>query len=66
MKLFFVVLLCFVSLGLFAQKRPYYGGGKHTTSHGGYYQGGSGSSHKGGHYKNYSTGNHYGIHKRRY
>lgn len=44
--------------------RIIYGGGKHTTSHGGAYLGGSsGSSHKGGHYKNSATGNHYGKHK---
>ena len=43
--------------------RPYYGGGHHTTSHGGHYSSGKGSSHKGGHYKNARTGNHYGRHK---
>jgi hypothetical protein len=43
--------------------RIYYGGGHHTTSHGGYYKGGQGSSHKGGHYKNPKTNNHYGRHK---
>jgi hypothetical protein len=43
--------------------RPYYGGGKHTTSHGGHYIGGLGSSHRGGHYFNLGTGNQYGIHK---
>ena len=43
--------------------RPYYGGGRHTISHGGSYPGGHGSSHKGGHYKNANTGNHYGRHK---
>lgn len=43
--------------------RPYYGGGKHTTSHGGTYPSGVGSSHKGGHYVNPNTGNHYGRHK---
>jgi hypothetical protein len=41
----------------------HYGGGHHTSSHGGHYAGGSGSSHKGGHYKNSHTGNHYGTHK---
>jgi hypothetical protein len=45
-------------------KRPYYGGGHHTSSHGGHYAGSTGgSSHKGGHYKNFRTGNHYGRHK---
>jgi hypothetical protein len=41
----------------------HYGGGRHTTSHGGKYPGGRGSSHKGGHYKSSNTGNHYGTHK---
>ncbi|MGI4864918.1 MAG: hypothetical protein ACRYFZ_13420 [Janthinobacterium lividum] len=44
----------------------YYGGGSHTTSHGGAYQGvepGAGSSHKGGTYQNSNTGNQYGRHK---
>jgi hypothetical protein len=40
-----------------------YGGGHHTTSHGGTYVGSSGSSHKGGSYRNFSTGNQYGSHK---
>jgi hypothetical protein len=44
-------------------KGPYYGGGKHTTSHGGKYTGAKGSSHKGGHYTNPRTGNQYGSHK---
>ncbi len=44
--------------------RPYYGGGHHTSSHGGHYSGSySGSSHKGGHYNNYKTSNRYGRHK---
>lgn len=43
--------------------RVYYGGGKHTTSHGGTYIGGVGSSHKGGTYINPSSGNRYGIHQ---
>lgn len=43
--------------------RPYYGGGHHTTSHGGRYSGGTGPSHKGGHYKNPGTHNRYGKHK---
>jgi hypothetical protein len=43
--------------------RPYYGGGKHTKSHGGDYVGGQGSSHKGGKYTNPSSGDRYGIHK---
>ena len=43
--------------------RPYYGGGKHTTSHGGQYPGATNSHHKHGHYNNWRTGNRYGIHK---
>lgn len=43
--------------------RPYYGGGTHTTSHGGTYIGGNGSSHKGGTYSNPSSNNRYGIHQ---
>ncbi len=52
-----------VSSHSFVSVRPYYGGGHHTTSHGGHYAGGHGSSHKGGHYVNPRTGNHYGRHK---
>jgi len=42
---------------------PYYGGGRHTSSHGGTYLGAFGSSHRGGHYRNVSSGNRYGRHK---
>lgn len=44
--------------------RPYYGGGKHTESHGGTYRGGQGgSAHKGRTYRS-PTGSHsYGKHK---
>lgn len=42
--------------------RFYYGGGKHTSSHGGTYVGGHGSSHKGGHYIG-PHGHKYGRHK---
>jgi hypothetical protein len=42
---------------------PYYGGGHHTTSHGGTYRGGSGSSHRGGHYSNPRTRDNYGRHR---
>lgn len=56
-----------LSLSIFfvlpAQARPYYGGGHHTTSHGGSYKGGKGSSHKDGKYRNEKTGNQYGKHK---
>jgi hypothetical protein len=43
--------------------RVYYGGGKHTTSHGGTFVGGTGSSHKGGTYSNPSSNDRYGIHQ---
>jgi hypothetical protein len=43
--------------------RPYYGGGKHTASHGGKYSGGRGSSHKGGKYRSPSGQHIYGRHK---
>jgi hypothetical protein len=43
--------------------RPYYGGGKHTTSHGGQYPGATNSHHKNGHYNNWRSGNRYGVHK---
>ncbi len=44
--------------------RPYYGGGHHTTSHGGNYMGAyGGSSHKGGHYSNAMTASRYGRHR---
>jgi hypothetical protein len=46
-----------------SSSRPYYGEGKHTTSHGGHYQGEKNSHHKGGHYKNPKTNNNYGKHK---
>lgn len=42
---------------------PHYGGGKHSSSHGGNYAGGKGSSHKNGSYKNNKTGDQYGKHK---
>lgn len=43
--------------------RVSYGGGHHTSSHGGTYKGGQGSSHRGGEYKNTRTSNSYGKHK---
>jgi len=47
-----------------AHSRTYYGGGHHTSSHGGHYSGAhSGSSHKGVQYRNARTGNHYGRHR---
>jgi len=45
--------------------RPYYGGGKHTTPHGGQYPGATNSHHRNGHYNNWRTGNRYGVHKLR-
>lgn len=61
LSLFFAL---FLFSAVFAQKgsRPYYGGGRHTSSHGGSYPGSVNAHHKGGHYKNYSSGNRYGIH----
>jgi len=43
--------------------RPHYGGGKHTSSHGGKYINGQGQSHKGGKYRNPSGVPVYGTHK---
>jgi hypothetical protein len=44
--------------------RPYYGGGKHTASHGGQYPGSTNQHHKNGHYRNPRTGaDQYGKHK---
>jgi hypothetical protein len=44
--------------------RVSYGGGHHTSSHGGHYSGSySGSSHRGGSYHNVRTSNRYGRHK---
>ena len=56
--------ILFLNISAFAQKgsRPYYGGGHHSTSHGGDYPGSTNSHHKGGHYQNYSSNNRYGIH----
>lgn len=44
--------------------RVYYGGGHHTSSHGGSYRGAiGGSSHRSGHYTNPRTSNRYGRHR---
>jgi hypothetical protein len=43
--------------------RPYYGGGRHSKSHGGTYPRSTNSHHKGGHYRNPRTNNRYGHHK---
>ena len=65
--LFISASLSFTTVPAFAQRshssRPYYGGGKHTESHGGHYQGEQNSHHKGGHYKNPKTSDRYGKHK---
>jgi hypothetical protein len=56
------LLLGFSLISTSAFAGPRYGGGHHTSSHGGSY-GTSGSSHKGGHYTS-RTGSHtYGTHK---
>ena len=66
-KLMLFVITLFITAISFAQTRhPYYGGGHHTTSHGGYYAGSTNAHHRGGHYKNYRTVNTYGRHKRRW
>jgi len=66
--MFAVVLLCSTGVadargGGHSGGRVSYGGGHHTTSHGGSYLGGSGSSHRDGEYSNPSTGNQYGTHR---
>src|ERR1039457_4018337 len=44
--------------------RPYYGGDKHTESHGGQYPGATNEHHKNGHYRSPVTGqDQYGKHK---
>jgi hypothetical protein len=60
-----LILLLSFNLSFAGTSHPHYGGGHHTTSHGGHYSGGSsGSSHKGGHYTNTKTNNTYGTHKK--
>lgn len=66
--LVFVVAVAFAALPVVSSakgggSRPSYGGGKHTSSHGGHYQSGKGSSHKGGAYRNSRTSDQYGKHK---
>ncbi|MBY0240173.1 MAG: hypothetical protein K2X55_12745 [Burkholderiaceae bacterium] len=51
------------SKGSMGGARPSYGGGHHSSSHGGHYAGGKGSSHKGGRYTNSKSANRYGKHK---
>jgi hypothetical protein len=77
-RLFIVGLLAFLApLSSFAKvpcrpraahrsraPRPYYGGGKHTDSHGGQYPGSTNQHHKNGHYHSPRTGaDQYGKHK---
>lgn len=64
-KLIFVLLALVMTSSLFAQRgrRPNYGGGYHTKSHGGSYPGSTNSHHKGGHYVNPNSDNLYGTHK---
>jgi hypothetical protein len=59
------IFTCSVSFGRASHHAsgPYYGGGHHTTSHGGHYFGGHGLSHRGGYYVNPRTGNQYGHHQ---
>jgi hypothetical protein len=59
-----LVLLCTMTfLSAAYAGTPYYGGGKHTTSHGGQYPGATNSHHRDGHYSNWQSGNRYGVHK---
>jgi hypothetical protein len=47
-----------------ASRGPHYGGGHHTSSHGGHFSGSySGSSHRGGHYTSRVGSHSYGSHK---
>jgi len=48
-QVFFILITILFSTVCFSQKRhPYYGGGHHTTSHGGSYPGSINAHHKGG------------------
>ena len=47
-----------------ATARTYYGGGHHTSSHGGHFSGSyGGSSHRGEHYSSPTGGHSYGRHR---
>jgi hypothetical protein len=60
-----IAFAAYAALASAVAARPSYGGGHHTSSHGGRYSGSySGSSHKGGSYRNVHTSNRYGTHKR--
>ncbi len=56
------LLLSFSLISTAFASGPRYGGGHHTSSHGGSY-GVSGSSHKGGHYTSRTGSHSYGHHK---
>jgi uncharacterized membrane protein len=59
-----IIIAAVLAISATADARPYYGGGHHTSSHGGSYSGSyGGSSHRGGHYRNPRTANHYGRHR---
>lgn len=51
-----------LSTSAFASSRPHYGGGHHSSSHGGSY-GVGGSSHRGGHYTSQTGSHRYGTHR---
>jgi hypothetical protein len=64
MKKAVLALMLLGATGASFAQRPYYGGGTHTTSHGGTYTGGQGgSSHKGGTYTSPTGSHQYGRHK---
>lgn len=61
MKILAILTVCFLTTAA-ADARGYsYGGGHHSSSHGGHYSGGSGSSHRGGTYHGPHGG--YGTHR---
>jgi hypothetical protein len=61
--LLILYITCPCALGQRAHSpRPYYGGGHHTSSHGGSYDTSS-SSHRGGHYTSQAGSHRYGRHK---
>jgi hypothetical protein len=74
MKMFVIALVAALAVASVASARGHggghsvgrvsYGGGHHTSSHGGSFSGGSGgSSHRGGHYNSPFGGHSYGTHK---
>lgn len=63
MRTIIAISALLLSISACYARGPSYGGGHHTSSHGGTFTGGSGSSHRGGHYSNPATGNQYGTHK---